>query len=62
MKINKFFYVNMDSQTDRKTFMENEILKSDVLKNNIERFSAVDGSKIDLNNIPHPITKESLLE
>lgn len=60
MKIDKFFYVNMDSQTDRKTFMENEILKSEVLKNNIERLSAVDGSKIDLNDIPYPITKESL--
>jgi GR25 family glycosyltransferase involved in LPS biosynthesis len=60
MKIDKYFYVNMDDQTERKSFMENQILKSKILTDNITRYPAIDGRKIDLNNISYSITRNAI--
>jgi GR25 family glycosyltransferase involved in LPS biosynthesis len=60
MKINKYFYVNVDDKMDRKIFMESQILKSKILTDNIVRYSAVDGKKIDLGNIPYDITPNAI--
>lgn len=44
--ISNCYYINLDRRPDRKKFVESELNKSDLLRSIIQRFPAVDGSKI----------------
>jgi GR25 family glycosyltransferase involved in LPS biosynthesis len=45
IQFEKVFYINLKKRNDRKEKIEKELLKSKILKN-IERFEAIDGTKI----------------
>jgi GR25 family glycosyltransferase involved in LPS biosynthesis len=62
MKIDKFYYINLDDDVERNSLTLNEIKKSSVLTNNIERLSAVKGKDIDLSKLNYPITEEAILD
>ena len=46
MIINKSYYINLDSRSDRRLKMESQISKIPILKQ-MERYSAINGEKID---------------
>ena len=46
MIINKSYYINLDSRSDRRLKMESQISKIPIL-NQMERYSAINGEKID---------------
>jgi GR25 family glycosyltransferase involved in LPS biosynthesis len=60
MKIDKYYYINLDNDIERKSLILNEIKKSPILSNNIERISAINGRNIDLQQLKYPITDEAI--
>lgn len=48
---NKFFYINLDFRTDRNRHFLNKIDNIPILRNNIRRFSGIDGKKIDIETL-----------
>ena len=46
MVINKSYYINLNSRSDRRLQMESQIDKIPILKQ-MERYSAINGEKID---------------
>jgi GR25 family glycosyltransferase involved in LPS biosynthesis len=59
MKIDKFYYINLDADTKRNEFLLKEISKSKILSKNIFRISAINGKELDLNNLPYNLTEEA---
>ncbi len=60
--IKKIYYINLDRRTDRNENIKNEIAKLNYI-GPVERISAVDGRKIDINNLSEKlITKEGKLD
>lgn len=57
----KILYINLDRRTDRKEHMEKELNKIN-FKGTIEKISAVDGKRIDPNNIKHLFTEHAINE
>lgn len=50
--LNKFYYINLDSRTDRKRHFLNEIENIPILRDRITRFSAFDGKEINFDSLP----------
>ena len=59
MKIDKFFYINLDGDVRREELLLKEISKSKILSNNIRRISAVNGKQLDLSKIKYELTEEA---
>jgi len=55
IEFEKVFYINLDKRPDRKEKIEKELSKSKILKN-IERFTAIDGTRLHPKNIEILIT------
>lgn len=56
------FYINLERREDRKVFIENELSKSDILKNIIQRFDAVDGYKIHPRFVEEGVLTENAIQ
>jgi hypothetical protein len=54
-KIDEFYYVNLTRRTDRFAFINNEIKKSNVLTNYIQRWEALDGRDIHPSILPRDV-------
>jgi GR25 family glycosyltransferase involved in LPS biosynthesis len=59
MKIDKFFYINLDGDTKREELLLKEISKSETLTKHIQRISAVSGKQLDLSNLKYELTDEA---
>lgn len=59
MKIDKFFYINLDGDTKREELLLKEISKSETLTKHIQRISAVNGKQLDLSNLKYELTDEA---
>ena len=62
MKIDKFFYINLDGDNERKELLLKEISKSEILSKNIQRISAVNGRELDLTNLKYSLTDEAFTD
>lgn len=56
--IKHFYYINLDRRSDRKKHIEKEIEKSSILKKNLQRYPAIDGSILDLDSVDRKIATE----
>lgn len=59
MNVDKFLYVNLESDKERKDLLLKEISKSEILSKNIQRIDAVNGRELDLNNLNYALTDEA---
>jgi GR25 family glycosyltransferase involved in LPS biosynthesis len=57
-KISDFYYINLDRRIDRKNNIENQIKSSKILKKELKRYPAIDGSQLYLNLIDENIVTE----
>lgn len=57
MCISQFYYINLDRRKDRLKNILKEIKKSVVIKDNIVRYSGIDGRELDLFSVPQYILK-----
>lgn len=57
----KIYYINLDRRTDRNAHMT-QLLKNYNLDGITERITAVDGSKLDMDKIPHDIITQDGIE
>lgn len=62
MKIDKFYYINLDGDTIREDLLLKEIKKSEILSNNIQRISAINGKQLDLSNLKYELTEEAFMD
>ena len=62
MKIDKFYYINLDGDTIREDLLLKEIKKSEILSNNIQRISAINGKQLDLFNLKYELTEEAFMD
>jgi GR25 family glycosyltransferase involved in LPS biosynthesis len=62
MVINKFFYINLDGDKERKELLLKEISKSEILSKNIQRISAVNGRELDLSKLKYELTDEAYMD
>ena len=62
MKIDKFYYVNLDDDLERNDLINKEILKSEILTKNIVRISATHGKSLNLDKLKYSITDEAVLD
>lgn len=62
MEIDKFFYINLDGDNERKELLLKEISKSEILSKNIQRISAVNGRELDLTNLKYSLTEEAFTD
>lgn len=59
----KTYYINLERRTDKNEDMLKQISKSNLLKNTIQRFNAIDGNNIDLNQyIDNDLSLKTLKE
>lgn len=56
------FYINLETRTDRKQFIENQLDKSNILKNIYERFAAIDGRTIHPREVNAGILTENAIK
>ena len=56
------YYINLNRRPDKNKNTIIEINKSNILKNKMKRFEAIDGKQIDLNNYLVPNINKKLLE
>ena len=60
--INHCFYINLERRKDRKFFIENELNKSNHLKNIYKRFDAVDGYKIHPRSVKEGLLSQNAID
>lgn len=61
MLFDKIFYINLDRRTDRKENIEN-IIKKHNLEKYTERFSAIDGKKLDFESIDNKLISNEAIK
>jgi GR25 family glycosyltransferase involved in LPS biosynthesis len=59
---NKAIYINLDERTDRKEYIEQQLLKSSLLKDKVHRFSAIDGRKLHPKYIENGILSKKAVK
>jgi hypothetical protein len=52
VSVDEYYFVNLDRRADRLEYIQGEIQKSDILKNNIKKWSGIDGRNVNPNFIP----------
>jgi len=62
INIDEYFFVNLDRRKDRLAFITNEIYKSKILKENIKKWTAVDGRSVNPDWIPRKILTKKAYE
>jgi GR25 family glycosyltransferase involved in LPS biosynthesis len=56
------FYLNLERRTDRKLFIEEQLNKSEILKDKFERFESVDGYKVHPREVESGLLSDNAVE
>jgi len=60
--IKRAYYINLKERVDRKSFIENELNKSNLLKNIYQRFDAVNGSTINPRTLESGLLSDNAIQ
>lgn len=62
MKIDKYFYINVEGEIKREELLLKEISKSKILSKNIQKISGVNGKLLKLSEIKYVLTYEAYID